>query len=445
MMEQTALDRMLGLLRWYFSGFYNKPKGLKKPLNPLLGEIHRVMFEHPSKDGRPPTRTFYVAEQVCHHPPTTALAVLNRQAGWVMDGSILCRSKFWGNSAASLHETDLRLHFLQQGEMYRLTMPDYHVKGLLIGKMITEFGGRTTIFCEKTDLRVEIRFKLKPRLKGTYNQVEGTIHLGDKQLFKLHGRWDRAIYLTPAMGGADITLLEINEELLCRRLKRKVVPSAQQTPFTEEHQGTFDSLVTWEAVSVAIRTHDQPNAVRAKRYLEDCQRRKAKLLEETKEPFVHRHFSEQDAKWHYNHLDLRPWDAATDGYVYERDGIVATLRLDEVPAAPQAKAPLVLKPIVGPPRKAKAPKPTEEANLVAADAKQKRVATPSEGAASTKSVPAVHTGTDDSRFESLEEKIMVVQSAVETTARQHFRLLMVVVLAVLIHLAVFLMTHHFSS
>jgi hypothetical protein len=64
-MEDDAFTRMKGIVKWYLSGFYKKPKGLKKPYNPILGETFRCYWKHPNG-----SRTFYLAEQVigcvCH-------------------------------------------------------------------------------------------------------------------------------------------------------------------------------------------------------------------------------------------------------------------------------------------------------------------------------------------------------------------------------------------
>lgn len=59
--EDDPLERMTKVIKFYLSGFYKKPKGLKKPYNPILGEVFRCKWEHP--DG---STTFYVAEQVRH-------------------------------------------------------------------------------------------------------------------------------------------------------------------------------------------------------------------------------------------------------------------------------------------------------------------------------------------------------------------------------------------
>ena len=57
--EDEPFNRMKSVVKWYLSGFYKKPKGLKKPYNPILGETYRCYWEHPNG-----TKTFYIAEQV---------------------------------------------------------------------------------------------------------------------------------------------------------------------------------------------------------------------------------------------------------------------------------------------------------------------------------------------------------------------------------------------
>lgn len=58
---------MKEVVKWYLSGLYKKPKGLKKPYNPILGETFRCYWLHSNG-----TKTFYIAEQVSHHPPVSS-------------------------------------------------------------------------------------------------------------------------------------------------------------------------------------------------------------------------------------------------------------------------------------------------------------------------------------------------------------------------------------
>jgi len=89
--EDNAFLRMKAIVRWYLSGFYKKPRGLKKPYNPILGETFRCYWEHPNQ-----SKTFYISEQVSHHPPISAFYVSNKKDGFAISGAILAKSKFYG-------------------------------------------------------------------------------------------------------------------------------------------------------------------------------------------------------------------------------------------------------------------------------------------------------------------------------------------------------------
>lgn len=112
--ENDPYKRILAIVKFYISGFYKKPKGLKKPYNPIIGEIFRCYWRH--SDG---SRTFYIAEQVLkyfsanfelrcffnilffkvsHHPPVSAFFVSNRKVGFNISGTILAKSKFYGKN-----------------------------------------------------------------------------------------------------------------------------------------------------------------------------------------------------------------------------------------------------------------------------------------------------------------------------------------------------------
>ena len=67
-------------------------QGLKKPYNPIIGETFRCYWNHPSTN----SRTFYIAEQLSHHPPVTGFYVTNRKDGFNISASILAKSKFYG-------------------------------------------------------------------------------------------------------------------------------------------------------------------------------------------------------------------------------------------------------------------------------------------------------------------------------------------------------------
>jgi len=58
------------VLKYYLGGWHIKPKGVKKPYNPILGEFFRCRYDYPNG-----TTAYYIAEQVSHHPPISAWSV----------------------------------------------------------------------------------------------------------------------------------------------------------------------------------------------------------------------------------------------------------------------------------------------------------------------------------------------------------------------------------
>ena len=55
----------------------------------------------------------------------------------------------------------MQVSLLPRGEDYLLTMPYAHCKGILMGTMTMELGGKINIDCERTGYNVEMEFKLK--------------------------------------------------------------------------------------------------------------------------------------------------------------------------------------------------------------------------------------------------------------------------------------------
>ena len=99
--------------------------------------------------------------QVSHHPPVSAFFVTNRQEGFTVSSTILAKSKFYGNSTSAILEGTATLSLLPRGEEYFMTMPYAHCKGILMGTMTVELGGKVTIECTKTGYSTEIEFKLR--------------------------------------------------------------------------------------------------------------------------------------------------------------------------------------------------------------------------------------------------------------------------------------------
>ncbi|XP_054999424.1 oxysterol-binding protein-related protein 5 isoform X1 [Sorex araneus] len=304
--EEKPYSRLKHVLRWYLSGFYKKPKGIKKPYNPILGETFRCCWFHPQTN----SHTFYIAEQVSHHPPVSAFHVSNRKDGFCLSGSVTARSRFYGNSLSAVLDGKATLRFLQRAEEYTLTMPYAHCRGILYGALSLELGGRVTVECQQTRLRADLEFKLKPFFgsSANINQIVGTIRSGDEVLARLTGHWDRDVFIREEGRGAE--LFWSPSEVRQQRLTRRVVVPEEQTELESER--------LWQRVTRAICEGDQQRAAREKLSLEAAPRR----------PWAPRLFQLDPAtrEWRYQHENHRPWDPRKDVAQFERDGALHTLQ-----------------------------------------------------------------------------------------------------------------------
>ncbi|XP_071444520.1 oxysterol-binding protein-related protein 8 isoform X4 [Hetaerina americana] len=336
-LEDDAFTRMKWVVKWYLSGLYKKPKGLRKPYNPILGETFRCFWKHPNG-----SRTFYLSEQVSHHPPVSAFYVTNRQDGFCISASILAKSKFYGNSTSAILEGVAILTFLPRGEEYLLTIPYAHCKGILVGTLTMELGGKVAIECEKTGYRTEIEFKLRPFLGGAEqtNAISGRLKLGKETLATIEGHWDSTVYIRDKRTGEEQVFWTVSPEIRAARLKRYTVPV--------ENQGEFESERLWRHVSAAIYQDDQVAATEQKTILEEAQRHAARERLASNAQWVPRHFELDTSPspmgpsafpgghWIYRRADLRPWDPRNDVTQYEKGFEIRTRTRHKTPVVVRA-------------------------------------------------------------------------------------------------------------
>jgi len=319
------LERLLAVVKFYVSGFYIKPAGVKKPYNPIIGETFRCHWQY--EDG---SKTFYVAEQVSHHPPISAFYAQNRQAGVVIDGSILFGSKFMGTSAASTLAGYATVHFPKHGEEYRFSFPDAHAKGFIMGPLSMELVGVMTIGCEQTGYKCELDFKSKPFWGGEHNVVAGKVKRGDDVLYTIEGKWDQSLSITDC--NTKQTQVLFAPENHTRLKKWKPI----EPELTEKES---DKL--WLKVGEAIRAGDQKAATEEKYVLEKAQRELHKELKEANREWVPAWFvKDANDRWVYKWFDngLKLLDPATEAGEFEANGRIYPILKSTAAAAAAAAA-----------------------------------------------------------------------------------------------------------
>lgn len=271
------VERMLAVAKWYLSGWHIRPKGVKKPYNPVLGEIFQC--EYNLEDGSTMT---YFAEQVSHHPPISAFHLENKKKGIIGNGYYYPKSKFLGNSAASMADGVLNMQLLNHNEVYTVTWPNVYARGILFGALLMELGGKTSIVCEQSGISTEIEFKTKGYFTGDYNVVVGKVkNAKGKTLYSISGKWNETLVLKDHESGESFDFFNSKTE--------KVTPKVV-APIDE--QGENESRKLWANVTESILRNDIDTANAEKTKIEEKQRKERREREDASEGWDPVHFEE---------------------------------------------------------------------------------------------------------------------------------------------------------
>ncbi|KAF7594810.1 hypothetical protein BBP40_008313 [Aspergillus hancockii] len=310
------LERFVSVVKFYLSGWHIKPPGVKKPLNPILGETFTSYWDYP--DG---TRGYYISEQTSHHPPKSSYFFMAPEHNIRIDGTLKPRSKFLGNSAASMMEGIAILRFLnrgesKKGERYIVTQPNMYARGILFGKMKYELGDHSYVRCPENNLVADLDFKTKGYFTGTYNAIGGTIknEKTGEVYYELSGFWNGEMFIK------DVRTHK--RDLLFDATNAKHTPP-QVRPI--EQQGERESQRLWQSTVKAIIARNHEVATDEKTKIEDRQRQEAAKRDKEEVEWHPRLFrriqggpdgldeGEEDLDWILNaHIDPHNPEVATE-------------------------------------------------------------------------------------------------------------------------------------
>ncbi|KAK4097524.1 Oxysterol-binding protein, partial [Parathielavia hyrcaniae] len=259
--------RFVAVVKFYLSGWHIRPPGVKKPLNPVLGEIFTCYWDFPDK-----ARAYYISEQTSHHPPKSSYFYMVPGHHIRVDGTLQPRSKFLGNSAASVMEGTAILSILNRGkdplkgERYILTQPNMYARGILFGKMKYELGDHSFVRCPETGLSADIDFKTKGWVSGTYNAIGGFIkndHTGEI-LYELSGLWSEEMFIRDVKTG--------QKEMFFNALRSRPSPPVCR-PLAEQEERESQRL--WAKTAQAVKDRNHELATEEKTKIEEAQREEA--------------------------------------------------------------------------------------------------------------------------------------------------------------------------
>ncbi|KAI0770963.1 Oxysterol-binding protein [Trametes elegans] len=277
-------ERFIRVLQYYLAGWHIKPKGVKKPYNPVLGEFFRCRYDYP--DG---SRGFYIAEQVSHHPPVSAFYYVSPANKVAVIGELRPKSKFLGNSVSTTMEGENRVYLLGRPEdkEYVITMPNMYARGILWGKMLFELGDSCTAKNEQTGHFADIQFKTKGYFSGTYNAIQGRIRRGSTETGEIYGKWSAVMEYKNAKGEKRVLFDAAKDG-------QKVAP---KWVAPEEEQEPNESRRLWSKLTKAIVAKDMDAATEAKTAVEESQREARRNMEEKGDVHVPRFFQERNGRW----------------------------------------------------------------------------------------------------------------------------------------------------
>lgn len=272
--EPAAERRILLVLKLYLASLQRQyyvgrtvEEGLKKPLNPFLGELffceyadHDVTAEKAST-----SHVRVISEQVSHHPPTTACFLSADDHDVYAEAYSTQHTTLSGTSVLIRQHGHAVLTVGKYNETYLLPLPDVTARSVLTGAPWPELNGTYKIL-SSSGYTAEMRFTGKKMWGGERNCFEASVYRTadsqNKALFTVSGSWSSKFSIFNA-SGAEIETFDLAD------------PQNQPVPMSikpVDEQSPWESRRGWASTFDAIRKGDNGVVVKEKSKLENAQR-----------------------------------------------------------------------------------------------------------------------------------------------------------------------------
>eukprot|EP00026_Physarum_polycephalum_P010710 Phypoly_transcript_10885.p1 GENE.Phypoly_transcript_10885~~Phypoly_transcript_10885.p1 ORF type:complete len:379 (+),score=41.72 Phypoly_transcript_10885:70-1206(+) len=269
-------QRFLTVVKFYLAGWHSRPKELRNPFNPILGEVFQCHYAHPD------STTQYIAEQISHHPPSSAFCVINENKGMYLTAYVRPSSHFKGNSMDTTLQGRLAGHSRNHNEDYEITFPHFVVKGLIFGGLHLTLCGNARLACPQSGYSADLDFRSAGYFTGQPNYVHAKIrHTSHKKsLYTIEGRWDEVLTISSRNG---------NKQVFFDCHASPITTPAIVAPISQQAEN--ESRRVWDKVVQNILRHNESEALKEKSIVEESQRtaereRKEKKIEWTPKLFT---------------------------------------------------------------------------------------------------------------------------------------------------------------
>lgn len=256
---------------------------IKKPLNAFLGELFLASWTHMpnskvkkeknnglglgmnSGDDKP-SSTRLVAEQVSHHPPITAMAIIDDEHGIRADGYARVEMTF--SSSVDIRQVGHAIVSIDKyDEKYLIPLPDVKVRGFLSGRLYPEVLGTYTIVSSSGYVS-EMTFSGAGVFRGKKNTFEAKMYKKDdpkkSPIYEIAGTWSEGWTVKDSKTG------EVLEKYDVDAVENRPAPMDLEPT---ERQDSWESRKAWGGVIDALDRGDFRETVAEKSKLEQAQRR----------------------------------------------------------------------------------------------------------------------------------------------------------------------------
>jgi len=274
-----AEDRMLKVLKWFlctlrgqYTARETQTGSEKKPLNPILGELHLGQWSTPKGP------TVLVSEQVSHHPPITAYHISNEQAGVDLQGHCGQKTSF-GGKTISVRQVGHALLTVKlpsgQSEKYLITLPKLRIEGLWFGAPYIELA-ESSYIQSSSGYHAALSYSGKGYFSGKSHTFTASVAASPQavakdSLYVIEGQWTETSKYVKGTKGSKARegapFLDVT----------RAAPgwkSLEVKPISE--QGPMESRRVWYEVAEGIKKGMFDDATNAKMKLENDQRQKRK-------------------------------------------------------------------------------------------------------------------------------------------------------------------------
>jgi len=253
--EKKPELRAMRIVSWLLYNWKNTSKKsmyLVKPYNPIIGEVFKCFWYN--DDG---SKTTYVSEQVCHHPPISAFYTYNSQLNMTFEGWCEPKISLGLNSAASFPNGNFRIILHDSDEIFYISkFPSLSVYNIFFGGSINiDIAGEFELTCQKSNISTCVNITKG----GVY---EGHIFSDKKKTYHIDGTFEI---------GTSYKEVSKKEYTKVEEIKRPKINVESL-----KDQADNESRKVWNDVSEEIMKGDFDMADSKKKVIEDDQRKNKK-------------------------------------------------------------------------------------------------------------------------------------------------------------------------